>query len=314
MNKRSHILFLFLCSFLWGTTFVAQRMGADHVGAFTYLAGRSWIAVVFLTPVIHFMDRFFDRRGIDNRRPRTGKDRKTLVIAGCLCGIMLFAASAAQQIGIGTTSASKAGFITALYVVLVPLLSIFLKKRPTPQIWLCVFLALAGLYLLCMKVGSFTLETGDAWVLACAFLFSIQILLLDHYSPLLDAVRLSRMQFLVVAVLSTILMFLAEHPTLGAFRLALPAILYAGIFSSGIAYTLQIVGQDGVNPTVASLVMSLESVFSALAGAVILHERMSGRELAGAGLMFLAILLAQIEFKPKSRSDNKSDSSGISEL
>ena len=314
MNKRSHILFLFLCSFLWGTTFVAQRMGADHVGAFTYLAGRSWIAVVFLTPVIHFMDRFFDRRGIDNRRPRTGKDRKTLVIAGCLCGIMLFAASAAQQIGIGTTSASKAGFITALYVVLVPLLSIFLKKRPTPQIWLCVFLALAGLYLLCMKVGSFTLETGDAWVLACAFLFSIQILLLDHYSPLLDAVRLSRMQFLVVAVLSTILMFLAEHPTLGAFRLALPAILYAGIFSSGIAYTLQIVGQDGVNPTVASLVMSLESVFSALAGAIILHERMSGRELAGAGLMFLAILLAQIEFKPKSRSDNKSDSSGISEL
>ena len=314
MNKRSHILFLFLCSFLWGTTFVAQRMGADHVGAFTYLAGRSWIAVVFLTPVIHFMDRFFERRGIDNRRPRTGKDRKTLVVAGCLCGIMLFAASAAQQIGIGTTSASKAGFITALYVVLVPMLSIFLKKRPTPQIWLCVLLALTGLYLLCMKVGSFTLETGDAWVLACAFLFSIQILLLDHYSPLLDAVRLSRMQFLVVAVLSTILMFLAEHPTLGAFRLALPAILYAGIFSSGIAYTLQIVGQDGVNPTVASLVMSLESVFSALAGAVILHERMTGRELSGAGLMFLAILLAQIEFKPKSSTDNKSDNSAISEL
>ena len=294
MNKRSHILFLFLCSFLWGTTFVAQRMGADHVGAFTYLAGRSWIAVVFLTPVIHFMDRFFDRRGIDNRRPRTGKDRKTLVIAGCLCGIMLFAASAAQQIGIGTTSASKAGFITALYVVLVPLLSLFLKKRPTPQIWLCVFLALAGLYLLCMKVGSFTLETGDAWVLACAFLFSIQILLLDHYSPLLDAVRLSRMQFLVVAVLSTILMFLAEHPTLGAFRLALPAILYAGIFSSGIAYTLQIVGQRYAEPAVASISMSLESVFATLGGWIIMGNALTMREFFGCALVFIAIIIAQL--------------------
>ncbi len=288
-----------MCAFLWGTTFVAQRMGAEYVSAFTYLAARSWVAVIFLTPVVYFMDRFSDRSGTDNRRPRNRTDCRQLVLAGCLCGTMLFAASAAQQIGIGYTTASKAGFITALYVVLVPLLSIFLNKRPSPQIWACVLLALFGLYLLCMKTGSITLQLGDAWVLSCAFLFAVQILILSHYSPLLDPVRLSRMQFLVVAVLSTIFMFLFEHPTAENIRLGLPAILYAGIFSSGIAYTLQIIGQAGVNPTVASLVMSLESVFSAISGWLILHERMSVRELAGALLMFLAILFAQIEMKPK---------------
>ncbi len=302
MNKKTqrlHILFLFICAFLWGTAFVAQRMGAEHVGAFTFLAGRSWIAVLFLTPLLHIMDRFYDRRGIDSRQPRNSADRKLLVIGGILCGVMLCAASAAQQIGIGYTTASKAGFITALYVVLVPLLSIVLRKRPSPRIWFCVILALVGLYLLCMKTGSIRLEIGDAWVLACALLFAIQILVLDHFSPLLNPFRLSRMQFLVVAVLSTVLMFLTEHPTAETLRLALPAILYTGIFSSGIAYTFQIIGQDGVNPTVASLVMSLESVFSAIFGWIVLHEQMSGRELCGAVLMFLAIILSQIEFKPK---------------
>lgn len=302
MNHRRqnfHTFLLLLTAFLWGTTFVAQRTGAELVGPFTFLAMRSWIAVLFLTPVIPLMDRLYARRGMADRKPRSGPDRLLLLKGGILCGMMLGAASAAQQIGIGYTTASKAGFITALYVVLVPLLSIFLNKRPSPQIWACVLLALFGLYLLCMKTGSITLQLGDAWVLSCAFLFAVQILILSHYSPLLDPVRLSRMQFLVVAVLSTIFMFLFEHPTAENIRLGLPAILYAGIFSSGIAYTLQIIGQAGVNPTVASLVMSLESVFSAISGWLILHERMSVRELAGALLMFLAILFAQIEMKPK---------------
>lgn len=299
MKKNFHLFLLFLTAFLWGTTFVAQRMGADHVGAFTYLASRSWVAVVFLTPLVHLMDRVFALRGKESRRPKNAADRKLLILAGCLCGTMLCAASAAQQIGISYTTASKAGFITAMYVVLVPLLSVFLHRRPSPQIWACVFLALIGMYLLCMTAERFSLALGDAWVLACAFLFAVQILLLDIYSPRLDPIRLSRVQFLVVAVISTLLMLLTEHPTTESFRLALPAILYAGIFSSGIAYTLQIIGQDGVNPTVASLVMSLESVFSALSGWLVLHERMSGRELCGAGLMFLAILLAQIELKPR---------------
>ena len=299
MNKKLHIFFLFMAALLWGTTFVAQRMGADYVGAFTYLAARSWVAVVFLTPLVHIMDRFFDQRGVDNRRPRNAADRRLLILAGCLSGVMLCAASATQQIGIAYTTASKAGFITALYVVLVPLLSVFVGRRPSPQIWACVLLALFGMYLLCMKADNLTLEVGDAWELVCAFLFAVEILILSYFSSRVDAVRLSRMQFLVVAILSTVLMFLTEHPTAGDVRLALPAILYAGIFSSGIAYTLQIFGQDGVNPTVASLVMSLESVFSALSGWLVLHERMSVRELSGAALMFLAIIFAQLEIKPR---------------
>lgn len=302
MNKRSHIIMLFLATIFWGTTFVAQRIGAEHVGAYTYLAGRSWIAIVFLTPVVHAFDRFHDRRGTDNRRPRSAADRRQLLVAGLVSGVALCAASAAQQIGVAYTSASKAGFITALYVVMVPVLSIFLKKRPSARIWACVALALTGMYLLCITGGDLRMELGDAYELACALLFAVQILCVAHYSPLVDGVRLSRVMFLVVAVLSTILMFALETPTWASVRAALPAILYAGVMSSGIGYTLQILGQEGVNPTVASLVMSLESVFSALSGWIFLGERLSPRELLGAALMFAAIVLSQIEFKTRKKA------------
>ena len=301
MNKKLHIFFLFLTALIWGTAFVAQRMGSEYVEPFTYLAWRSWAAVLFLAPLVRVMDHFSDRRGIDNRRPKTVSDRRLLIVGGCLSGFMLWAACAAQQIGIAHTTASKAGFITALYVVIVPLLSIFIRKRPSVQIWACVALALIGLYLLCMKTASFRLEYGDAWELACAFFFAVEILLVSYYCSRVDPVRLSFVQFLVVAILSTILMLLIEHPTVDGLRLALPSILYAGIFSSGIAFTLQIIGQVGVNATVASLVMSLESVFSALSGWLILHERMSPRELSGAVLMFRAIALSQIELPSRRR-------------
>ena len=301
MNKKLHIFFLFLTALIWGTAFVAQRMGSEYVEPFTYLAWRSWAAVLFLAPLVRVMDHFSDRRGIDNRRPKTVSDRRLLIVGGCLSGFMLWAACAAQQIGIAHTTASKAGFITALYVVIVPLLSIFIRKRPSVQIWACVALALIGLYLLCMKTASFRLEYGDAWELACAFFFAVEILLVSYYCSRVDPVRLSFVQFLVVAILSTILMLLIEHPTVDGLRLALPSILYAGIFSSGIAFTLQIIGQVGVNATVASLVMSLESVFSALSGWLILHERMNPRELSGAALMFLAIALSQIELPSRRR-------------
>ena len=301
MNKKLHIFFLFLTALIWGTAFVAQRMGSEYVEPFTYLAWRSWAAVLFRAPLVRVMDHFSYRRGIDNRRPKTVSDRRLLIVGGCLSGFMLWAACAAQQIGIAHTTASKAGFITALYVVIVPLLSIFIRKRPSVQIWACVALALIGLYLLCMKTASFHLEYGDAWELACAFFFAVEILLVSYYCSRVDPVRLSFVQFLVVAILSTILMLLIEHPTVDGLRLALPSILYAGIFSSGIAFTLQIIGQVGVNATVASLVMSLESVFSALSGWLILHERMSPRELSGAVLMFLAIALSQIELPSRRR-------------
>lgn len=298
-NNRSHILLLLLAAFFWGTTFVAQSIGADYVGAFTYLAGRSWIAVVFLTPIIRVMDKFADKRGIDNRRPKNAADRKQLAIAGILCGASLCVASAAQQTGMAYTTASKAGFITALYVILVPIVSIFFKKKPSAHIWICVAASLVGMYLLCMTTDSFSLSKGDAFVLASACLFTINIMVIDHFSPLVDGVRLSRIQFLTVAVLSTIIMLIAEHPTADAVVKAFFAILYAGIFSSGIAYTCQILGQRDVDPTVASLVMSLESVFSALSGWLVLGERLTGRELAGCVLMFAAIIFSQIEFKGK---------------
>lgn len=299
MNKKSHIIMLFLTALFWGTTFVAQSIGAGYVGANTYLAGRSWIAVAFLTPVVHALDRFWDSRGIDNRRPRTREDRKRLLIAGILCGASLWIASLAQQTGIAYTTASKASFITALYVVMVPVLSILIKKRPPLHIWLCVLISLVGMYLLCMSSERFYLELGDSYVLASALLFAVEIMVVYHFSPLVDGVRLSRLQFLVVAILSTIAMFATEEPTLEAVRLALPAILYAGIFSSGVAYTLQILGQESVNPTLASLIMSLESVFGALSGWLVLHETMTGRELLGCVLMFASILLAQVERKPR---------------
>lgn len=298
-SNKSHIFMLFLAAFFWGTTFVAQSIGADYVGAYTYLAGRSWIAVAFLTPVVYGMDRMSDKRGVDNRRPRTPAEKKFLIMAGVISGCTLFAASAAQQIGMGYTTASKAGFITALYVIIVPILSIFVRKRPAPHIWFCVVLSLVGMYLLCMTTDRFSLELGDSYVLASAFLFAVEIMVLDHFSPLVDGVRLSRMQFLVIAVISTGFMFVVDKPSWESILKALPAICYAGIFSSGIAYTLQILGQRDVNPTLASLVMSLESVFSALSGWLVLHESMSVREFAGCALMFGAILLAQAEIKLK---------------
>lgn len=301
-NNKSHIFMLFLAAFFWGTTFVAQSIGADHVGAYTYLAGRSWIAVAFLTPVVHVMDRISDKRGVNNRRPGTAAEKKLLIMAGVISGCTLFAASAAQQIGMAYTTASKAGFITALYVIIVPILSILVRKRPAPHIWFCVLLSLTGMYLLCMTSERFSLELGDSYVLASAFLFAVEIMILDHFSPLVDGVRLSRMQFLVIAIISTGMMFLIDRPSWESIMKALPAICYAGIFSSGIAYTLQILGQTDVNPTLASLVMSLESVFSALSGWLVLHESMSGREFAGCALMFGSILLAQVEIKGKKPS------------
>ncbi len=190
MKQKSHLLMLLLAALFWGTTFVAQRIGADYVGPFTYLACRSWIAVVFLTPVVHAMDRFHDRRGSDNRRPRSGADRKLLLLAGAATGVSLCAASAAQQYGMAFTTASKAGFITALYVVLVPLISIFFRKRPALRIWLCVALSLLGMYLLCLNRERLRLSVGDAWMLLCALLFAVEIMIVEKLPrPLFPARR-----------------------------------------------------------------------------------------------------------------------------
>lgn len=305
MTKQTrHLFMLLIAAFLWGTTFVAQSLGAELVEPFTYLMGRSWIAVVILPPVILVRSHTSVRRGGEPCTPRTPKQKKDLLTAGIVCGTALCAASAAQQLGMASTGAGKAGFITALYVVLVPVLSIFIGRLPEARIWGCVLIAVAGLYLLCIKNG-FSLDPGDGVLLLCALLFAVQILCVSHFSHRVDAVCLSWLQFLVVAVESTVLMLLTETPSAANIWAAAGAIAYAGVFSSGIAYTLQIIGEEGVNPALACMAMSLESVFGAVSGWIVLNERMSGRECLGAALMFAAVLLAQLPLPGSRRTPEK---------
>ena len=216
------------------------------------------------------------------------------------CGIALFAASNFQQFGIKYTTVGKAGFITACYIVIVPIIGLFLKKKCSPFIWTAVVMALIGLYLLCITDG-FSIGLGDVLVLVCAFLFSLHILVIDYFSPKADGVKLSCIQFLVCGILSMIPALVLEHPQISSILTAWLPILYAGIMSCGVAYTLQIVGQKNVNPTVASLILSLESCISVLAGWVILGQKLSAKELLGCVIMFAAIILAQLPEKSSAK-------------
>lgn len=283
-------LLLLLTAMIWGAAFVAQSVGADNVGAFTFLASRSWLAGIALLPLIAVM-----KRKTVSSEAGPG-DRRILITGGLLCGFFLFIASAAQQIGIATTTTAKAGFLTALYVIIVPILSIVIRKKVPPQVWLSALIAVAGLYLLCMK-GRFSLEAGDAMELLCAFLFACHIMTIDHFSPRVDGITMSCIQFFACAVFSTVFALLIERPHWAQIRSALLPILYAGIFSSGVGYTLQILSQKNLHPTVASITMSLESVFSAVFGWILLHEALNGREILGCLLMFSAIILAQLPSK-----------------
>ena len=296
LDKRGellHTLALLVCAAIWGSAFVAQSVGAEYVGAFTFLAVRNWIAVVFLIPVIYVRDTILRKRGRPSVRPANRTQRRFLLMGGAACGFFLCAASAFQQVGIRYTTTAKAGFITALYVVIVPILSVFFGKRVKSRIWMCVALAVLGLYLLCMR-GELSLSFGDGVVLVCAFLFACQIMTVDYFAPQVDTVRLSQTQFLVTALLSTVCMFFFEDLSTDSLIKALPSIAYAGVMSSGVAYTLQIIGQQNLNPAIASITMSLESVFAALAGWIVLGQSMTVRELAGCVLMFAAIILAQL--------------------
>lgn len=289
-------LLLVLTALIWGSAFVAQSVGAEKVGPFTFLAARSWLGGIFLMPVIAIIDKIRKNRGEISLKPQTKADKKTLLIGGILCGIFLFSASITQQIGIGMTTTAKAGFLTTMYVIIVPIISLIMGKKVGKKIWICVLLGVVGLYLLCMKGGLY-LSFGDTMVLVCALIFSGHILVIDRFSPKTDGVRLSCLQFFVVAILSTVCMFIFEKPNMSDIMSAAVPIIYAGILSSGVGYTLQIVGQKGLNPTVASLAMSLESVFSALSGWIILNQSLSLRELSGCILMFGAIILAQLPDK-----------------
>ena len=304
MKKRNELL-LVLTALIWGIAFVAQSEGGDAVGSFTFNCTRSIIGGIALVPAIKLLDRM----GLC-RKPQTAEEKKTLLIGGISCGTILCIATNLQQVGINSgTAAGKAGFLTACYIVLVPILGIFLKKKCGLNVWISVALTVVGLYLLCIE-GPFRLQLSDTLVLLCALVFSMHILVIDHFSPLVDGVRMSCIQFFVAGILSAIPMIATEmHPLSGGFTNWLApfgdmgawvSILYAGVMSSGIAYTLQIVGQQGVEPTIASLLMSLESVFSVLAGWIILHETMSLKSYAGCVIIFAAVILSQLPQKEKS--------------
>lgn len=288
-------LLLLATAGIWGIAFVAQSVGMDHVGPFTFIAVRFALGALTLVPVILLQSRQ-SRKGavhegeMTDRRARSGR---VLWTGGILCGTALMIASSLQQFGIMRTTVGKAGFITAMYIIIVPILGIFTGRKIRPHIWLCVLIAVAGLYLLSMN-GSFVLQDGDALCLACAFVFAVQIMLIDHFVDRADGVRLSAIQFLTASVLGAVMMFVFEKPSWTAVQNAGIPILYTGIMSSGVAYTLQIIGQRGLNPTIASLIMSLESVIAAVAGFLFLHQIFTGRELAGCILMAAAIVLAQL--------------------
>lgn len=294
-------LILFLTAFIWGVAFVAQSKGMDYVEPFTFNGVRSVIGGLFLIPCIFVLNKLNPERKLEYQamspeNQRAG--RKKLLTGGILCGIVFFVASNLQQFGIAYTTVGKAGFITAMYIVIVPILGLFFHRKCSPTVWLGVLLAVGGLYFLCITDG-FAVGRGELLVFLCAVGFSIHIMVIDHYTQLVDGVKMSCIQFLVNGFLSGICMFVFENPSMGNLLAAWQPILYAGILSCGVAYTLQIVGQKGMNPTVASLILSLESVISVLAGLVLLKQKMSDREIFGCVLMFAAIILAQLPGRKK---------------
>ncbi|MBQ1984721.1 MAG: DMT family transporter [Clostridia bacterium] len=292
MKQLRGALLLMLAALIWGTAFVAQSIGMDHIGPFTFNSVRNFIASLVLVPVILFLRHRQDPAKVSGAAKHY---KKALWTGGVLCGIALTVASSLQQIGIQYTSVGKAGFLTALYIVIVPIFGLFLKKRVPAAVWISVIIAAVGTYLLSIK-ENFTIGAGDLYVILCAFVFSVHILLVDRFSPQVSGVELSSIQFLTVGVLSGIVSLLAEKPDVHSILISMGPVLYTALLSSGVAYTLQIIGQKDTPPAVASLVMSLESVFAALSGWIVLKQSLQGRELLGCVLVFAAVILAQIPF------------------
>ena len=289
MNRKAlrGSLLLLLGAVIWGAAFAAQRAGMDHVGPFTFSGVRMLLAGIVMIPA-----SMLSRR---KAGPVTAEVQKKQRRGGLICGLLLFFATSLQQIGLVYTSAGKAGFITALYVVLVPVAGwVFLRKQPGKMIWAGVGLAVIALYLLCVPAEGFVIEKGDALLLGCAVCFTGQILCVDHYAPQVDGLTLARDEFLITGALSMIIAVFTEEIRLDGILEAAFPIIYSGVFSGAVGYSLQIIGQRDVNPTVASLVMCLEAVFAVLTGAILLGERMTGREIAGCVLMFCAVILAQL--------------------
>ncbi len=286
---RSSFL-LFLAAFIWGVAFVAQSVGMDYMGPFSFNGARFLMGSIVLLPLVLY------RRKKDKEKQVKRADLKTTLIGGGCCGLALCSAALLQQFGIMYTTVGKAGFITTLYIIIVPIMGIFLKKKVPGKIWLAALIAAVGMYLLCMS-ESFRLSRGDTYVFICAVLFSVHILVIDYFSPKADGVELSCLQFLTAGVICSVAALILEKPQLSNFVDGIIPLAYAGIMSSGVAYTLQIVGQKDLDPTVASLILSMESVVSMLAGWVLLGQALSPRELFGCLLVFGAVILVQLPDK-----------------
>lgn len=285
-------LTLLLTAMIWGAAFVAQSEGMQYIGPFTMQATRFFLAGLVLLPVIFFCDK----RGFTQNRPVTRVEKKRQLLSGVICGLFLFGGSSLQQLGLLHTTVGKSGFITALYIILVPLVGLFLKKRVGLNVWCGVALSLVGLYFLCMR-GAAALNPGDLLTFVCAVFFTFHIVYIDSVCGALDGVRLSCIQFFTCSTISAVLMFALEAPTWQSIAACWLPIGYAGILSGGAGYTLQIIGQRNTPPVLASIIMSLESVFAALFGWLLIGQALSGWELLGCALMFAAIVLAQLPGK-----------------
>ena len=301
-NQMRQVVFPILAAFIWGTAFVAQDLCADSIGAFAFNATRYFIAVLALLVVILISDKLKK-----NKPTLTAQEKKAankqLWLGGLCCGAALAIASNFQQAGlVAGTDAGKAGFITALYVVLVPVFGLFFKRKVSLPTWIAVVLSVVALYLLCIK-GDFSLAPGDLLVLVCAVCFAVHILVIDHFTAYCDGVKLSCLQFLFAGIISTICMFIFEDVDFAAILSCALPLLYVGIFSCGVGYTLQILAQKDSNPTVVTILLSLESVFAVIAGAIILKQQMTVREYIGCAIMFAAVILAQIQFPTRQTAE-----------
>lgn len=293
-NKLRGTAALVTAVLIWGSAFIAQSVGMERIGPFTFQTFRNGLAILFLIPLVFLLD-------IGNCSVKESFQKwknPGLWKAGLLCGIALFCAASFQQVGLVYTDAGKAGFITAMYIIGVPLLGIFVKRKPTKAALFSVFLAVIGLYLL-SAAGVSQINKGDLLLMGCALCYSFQILFVEFYGAQQDVLRLNCIQVLVTFLLSSVCMFATETFRMEDVYSAFGALAYAGILSTGIAFTLQLVGQKDLDPTPAAVIMSMESVVAVICGAVILKETMTSLEIAGCVLMFIAVILSQIPEKKK---------------
>lgn len=290
MSKRlKGNIILFITAIIWGMSFVSQSVGMEFIGPNTFMGIRTLMGGIVLLPVIFILDK--SKKKQQNYKKT---DMKKLIKYGVICGAFLCAAQTLQTYGIQTTTTAKSGFLTALYIIFVAIIGLFMGKKLSLKMVIGILTAVVGMYFLCLFGENVSFNKGDALTILCAVFFAGQILCIDKFVADIDGLKLSCTQFLVAGTINTVLMFILETPDIGSILSCQSALLYSGIMSCGVAYTLQVIGQKYAEPTSASIIMSLESVFAAISGWIILNQSMSIAQIAGCGLMFLAIVLVQL--------------------